>query len=245
MRKFTAILSIMVGTHEHSGVFLPVLQDPANDLEVRVNEDNIVIMGECNVILTPAEDKIMVVASNLTDAEILFNDEVSALCFALYRLGIHLDPEDEQRVETLPTGYPVLPKPAANFADHSYPAFTKEQMLEYARDSVVRFTGFTPVEIEPTPYAYEDMYQDLAVEHCFECGGQIGDDCSCNEEEYDEELDGEDEEWADADCEHCGCRNCDCDIDEDSVCNKCHSVSCQCLPDFDGQEDPEQVKVER
>lgn len=244
MRKFTLLLSVMVGSHEHSSVFLPVLQDPANKLDVRVNEDSVVLMGEDhNVILTPDEDKIMVVASNLNDAEILFSDEVSALCFAMYRLGIHLDPEDEQQVETLPTGYPVLPKPAANFADHSYPAYTKEQMLEYARDSVVRFTGFVPVEIEPTPYAYEDMYRDLSVEHCRECGGQIGDDCSCNEEEYEDDED--DEAWADADCEHCGCRNCDCDIDEDSVCDRCHSASCQCLPDFDGQEDPETKQVER
>jgi hypothetical protein len=240
MRKFTLLLSIMVGTHERSGVFLPVLQDSKHGLDVQVNEDQISLANEqATVLMTAADEKIMVVATNLCDAEILFSDEVSALCFAMYRLGIHLDPEDEQQVETLPTGYPVLPVPACKFADHSYPAYTKEQMLEYARDSVVRFTGFTPIEIEPTPYPFEDMYQDYAVEWCETCGGQIGDDCDCESEEDDEE------EWEHEDCEHCGCRNCDCDIDEDSICSKCHSASCQCLPDFDGQEDPETKQVER
>ncbi|AXG66657.1 hypothetical protein JA13_254 [Dickeya phage vB_DsoM_JA13] len=239
MKSMTRVISILAGTDELSEAFISVLHKA--DVDVNVDIDRVILLNDYgSATLVPNDNAVEIESSNLHGSRVIINDPVSALLFALYRLNLRLDVEDEDQIGVLPTGYPVLPEPRCTFADHSAKAYTKEQMLEYARDAVVRFTGMAPFEIEADPVPFDDMYKEHAVEWCDTCGGQIGDDCSCEDEEGDE-----DEEWEDADCEHCGCTNCDCDIDEDSICSKCHSASCQCLPDFDGQEDPEQVKEER
>lgn len=217
--NFGNLFALVSNLHEKSPAFFAVLSD-RNDLDLKVSESSITLRNDKGTVILSSQFEgrtIFIQCSNLVDSSIIINDAVSALSFALYRLGIQLDPEDEEIARVIPTGYPVLPKPAATYADHSYPAFTKEQMLIYARDSVVRFTGMAPFEVDSTVESYDDMYKDFGVEWCETCGGQVGDDCSCNDGEC-----GEDDE--DEVCPHCNSESCQCPPD----CDHCGRASCDC-----------------
>lgn len=219
MTNFGNLLSLVMGTDDHSSAYRDVLCH-GDSLNVKVEPQQITLDNDNGTVTLRSENKgndIVIVCTNLFESEIIIRDARSALSFALYRLDVRLDPEDEEVAKTSATGYATLPKPKATFADHSYPAYTKEQMLEYARENVVRFTGMNPAIIDAIEHAYEDMYKEEETEWCDQCGGQIGDDCDCNEEDCD--CDGED---CDCDCEG----ECDC-----HACPHCNSASCQCLPD--------------
>jgi len=206
MTNFGSLLSLVMGTGDHSAAYRDVLYH-GDSLNVKVEPQQITLDNDNGTVTLCSENDgkdIVIVCTNLFDSEIIIRDARSALSFALYRLDVRLDPEDEQAAKTLPTGYVSLPKPKATFADHSYPAYTKEQMLDYARDCVSRFTGLSPAIIDATDHAYEDMYKEEETQWCDTCGGQIGDDCDCESEE---------------------------DCDEEDICSHCHSESCQCLPD--------------
>jgi len=248
MTPFKTVLSILSGMSGNSSIYLdPMGQIDGLDCYVDIDAVDL-RMAEAHVRLSPEDggETIKVQTQNTVRNAFrpAFRDPNSALHFALYCLDIKLDPEDSDALGLNPDGSKQFPKPACTFADHSAPAYTKEQLKEYAQDMLRFVTGnsfiIMPTTILTKAEADAEKSQFVSTRKMIDTGTEeelikmihavpiVVDPSTFPYADEDDLREMLYKHYGLAYCEDCGAENAvDCEC-EDEHCEKCGSDCEEC-----------------